>query len=251
MFQSPRSKRLLSACAPLVLSALGCQPKPQPTKLPPKEVPHLQNVGDGTGSRGNISDDAVQAGSNQARISYDCGPPHGKNVEGKGVLSATLVRCEIDTATKAVTLAGETGGECAPFVINISDYKGAGTYNTSTMSGVSFGLAKLRQPACNWDGSLCLEWSQKGAHPETTCTVEVNSDGGLQYGTSGATVSGTFACSAFVSPFKGCAGVSVTAGCGIARGSFSAAGCQVVNSGPKPEGPPPALPAKGKGKRSR
>jgi hypothetical protein len=250
MFQSPRSPFFL-ACGSLLLSAtFACQPKPTPQRLPPKEVPHLDNVGDGTGSRGNISDDAVQVGSNQARISYDCGPPHGKNVEGKGVLSAPLVRCEIDTATKAVTLAGETGGECAPFVINISDYKGAGTYNTSNISSVSFGLAKLRQAACKWDGNLCLEWSQKGAHPETTCTVEINSDGGLQYGTSGATVSGTFTCSAFVSPFKGCAGVSATAGCGITRGSFSAAGCQVVNSGPKPDGPPPPV-QKGKGKRPR
>lgn len=243
MFQSPRSKLLLSASLTVLFGA--CQPKPTPTKLPPKEVPSIQNVSDGTGSRGNIYDEAVAAGSNQARVSYDCGPPHGKNVEGKGVLSAQLSRCEIDTATKAVVLSGE-GGDCAPFLINISEYKGPGTYNTSSLSSLSFGLAKLKQQACNWDGSLCLDWSQKGSHAETTCTVEINSDGGLQYGTAGATVSGTFTCTAFVSPFKGCAGVPVTAGCGINRGSFSVAGCQVTNSGPKQDGPPPPKP---KGKR--
>jgi hypothetical protein len=116
---------------------------------------------------------------------------------------------------------------------------------------VSFGLASLRQPTCSWEGNLCLDWSrERNIHPEASCTVEINSDGGLQYGTSGATVSGTFVCSAFVSPWKGCAGAAAVAGCAITRGSFSVAGCTVTNSAPKaPDQPPPKAP--GKSRRSR
>lgn len=237
-----------------VLLALGpgCAPKPQPTRLPPKEVPHIQNVSDDTGARSNILDDAVQVGSNQARLVYDCGPPYGRNVEGKGVLTASVTRCEADTTTQTVTLRAEQGEECPSFLLVMNPYRGPGTYNTSNLSQLSFGLAKLRQPACKWEGNLCLEWNRQGqVHPEATCTVEVSSDGGLQYGTSGATISGTFVCSAFLSPFRGCAGVQATAGCGVVRGSFSVAGCTTVSSTSQAPEQTPASSAKGKGRRGR
>src|SRR5205823_3173554 len=110
-----------------------------------KEVPRLQGLSDSTGQRSSNVEDAVQAGSNMARITYDCGPPHGKNIDGKGTLSPALTRCEIDTATKTVTLSGETGQECPAFLISFTDYHGVGTYNTASLGELSFGVAKVRQ----------------------------------------------------------------------------------------------------------
>lgn len=244
----------LCAAATLATVTLGCPAKPPPPKLPPKELPRLQQLDDTTGQRGSVIDDAVQAGSNQAKITYSCAPPHGRNVDGSGLLSTKVSRCEIDTATKTVTLSNESNDDCPGFVLSLTDYHGKGTYNTSSITQLSFGIAKVRQAACRWDGSICMNWSRADKiHPETQCTVDINSDGGLQYGTMGATLSGTFVCSAFTSAFNGCAGVVASAGCGITRGSFSVTGCTPQSSAakPPPVAPPvaPTEPARGRGRR--
>jgi hypothetical protein len=218
---------------------------------PPKDVPRISNVGDNSGERGDVVADAVQQGSNQARILYDCGPPQSQGIDGKAVLAADLSKCEFNRGDQTLVISNQSYAECPLFLITINGYHGPGTYNTSSLGQLSFGTAKLRQPACKWDGSLCLDWNgANGSHPEANCTIEINSDAGLQYGTSGSTVSGTFVCSDFNSPYKGCAGAPARTSCAISRASFSVAGCNVVTPPP----PPSATQGKGKpgaGKRNR
>lgn len=238
--------RIVLLCgAPLLLGSLGCQPKPAPPKLPPREVPQLQVYETNAGQRSSVVQDAVQVGSNLARFAYQCAPAAGKGkaagdrearsaavIEGKGVLSAPLGRCELDLTTHTVTLASAGDeDECPRFQIVLTDYHGPDTYNTAALRTLSFGLAKVQQPACKWDANLCLNWSAASSvHPEASCTVVINSDGGLQYVTGGATISGTFGCSSFISSFKGCSdGERATVDCAIPSGSFSLAGCSAVN----------------------
>lgn len=240
-----RMSLLVSAAA--VLPLLGCAPKPPPPKLPPRQLPQVQKLDDPTGQRGNVVDEAVQIGSNTAKLSYNCGPPHGKNVEGSGRLSVQVTRCEFDQGTRTLTLTNEAQEECPTFLISLTDYRGGGTYNTASINQVSFGPAKVRQNACRWEGTICMNWSRAGSHPEANCTVEITNDGGLQYGTAGATVSGTFSCSAFTSPFKGCAGVSATPGCAITSGSFSVAGCSTSGTA-APAVPTPPAPGRKRGR---
>lgn len=218
---------LLSIVSALVLA--GC-PKPPPPKMPPKEVPQLGGVATSAGERGDVVADAVQQGSNMARVLFDCGVPHSQGAEGKGVLSSDLTKCELDWAKKELIITDGSSADCPSFLMNVTAYKGPGTYNTSALGKLSFGTAKMRQAACNWDGTMCLDWNgASGPHPESSCTVEINSDGGLQYGTSGATISGTFVCDGFQSTWKGCAGAPAKVSCVIARASFSIAGCNVIN----------------------
>ncbi len=222
-------RRVLFPVALGCLMLAGC-PKPPPPKLPPKEVPQLGQVGTTAGERSDVVTDAVQQGSNTARVLFDCGAPHSQSAEGRGVVSADLAKCEFDWATKSLTITDGSGSECPNFLLTVTAFKGPGTYNTSALGKLSFGTAKMRQPACSWDGNMCLDWNgASGPHPESGCTVEINSDGGLQYGTSGANVSGTFVCDAFASPWKGCAGAPAKVGCVISRASFSATGCNVLN----------------------
>ncbi len=232
-----------------MLSVVAGCPKPQPA-LPPKEVPRINQVGDTSGERSDVVADAVQQGSNQARIQYDCGPPQSQGVEGKGVLAVEVSKCELNRTDQTLTLSNQSYADCPLFLLTINGYHGPGTYNTSSLGALSFGTAKLRQSACKWDGSLCLDWNgASGPHPDANCTIEINSDAGLQYGTSGSTVSGTFVCADFNSSYKGCAGAPAKAGCIISRASFSVAGCNV--SGTAPPGPAAGPAGKIKGKRNR
>lgn len=225
-FQTISRTFFLSVVSCVVLA--GC-PKPPPPKLPPKEVPQLGQVGNTAGERSDVVADAVQQGSNLARSLFDCGAPHSQGAEGRGVLSADLTKCEFDWVKKELTITDGSATECPNFLLTLTGFKGPGTYNTSGLGKLSFGTAKMRQTACSWDGNMCLEWNgSSGPHPETSCTVEINSDGGLQYGTAGATVSGTFVCDRFQNPWKGCAGAPAKVGCVIARASFSVAGCNVL-----------------------
>lgn len=220
----------LLALAPLTLAS--CQPK---QKLPPKVVPKVDVLLDSEGQRVNVVADAVQVGSNLARLVYDCRTPHGINIEGGGVLAPTLTRCEFNQESQQLTIAGDGGGDCAAFLMTVTAYRGPGTYNTSALGALSFGTAKVKQRACNFEANICMDWNgAQSAHADTTCTVEIGSDGGLQYGAMGATVSGTFVCSAFRNDWKGCPGASATTGCAITRGSFSIAGCNVQAAPQRP-----------------
>jgi len=241
-----RSLVFAGAALGIVAAGAGCPPKPPPSKLPPTDVPRIGQVGDASGERSDVVADAVQQGSNQARIQYDCGPPQSQSVEGKGTLSADISKCELNRADGTLTLSNQSYADCPLFLLTINSYHGPGTYNTSSLGKLSFGTAKLRHPACKWDGNLCLDWNgASGSHPEASCTIEINSDGGLQYGTSGATLSGTFVCADFNSSYKGCAAAPAKASCIVSRASFSVAGCSSA-------GAPPAAPTgKGKGKRGK
>lgn len=215
-------------CASLIALLAGC-PKPPPPKMPPKEVPRLSQMSDREGERGDVVSEAVQSGSNQARIKYDCGPPHSQGTEGRGVLSAEIGKCEFNKTENRITLSNESTAECSTFLLTINNYKGAGTYNTSALGKLSLGTAQMSQPACKWNGTMCLDWEgTSGPHPESNCTVEITSDGGLQYGTAGATLSGTFVCADFIGPWKGCAGAPAKVNCSVTAASFSVAGCTVV-----------------------
>ncbi len=226
--------------AGLLYATLGCEPKPPPPKLPPTQVAHIQTLDDPTGQRRNVVDDAVQVGSNVAKISYNCAPPNGKNVEGNGRTNVPVGKCEYDQGTKTLTLSNDSKDDCPTFLLTLTDYHGRGTYNPASLVQASFGVARVRQSACRWEGEICMNWSRAGVHPEANCTFEITSDGGLQFGQAGATISGTFTCSAFVSPFSACAGVSAVPGCGITAASFSVAGCAVSGSqGGAPPPPPP------------
>lgn len=230
MPKSRSLRPLLWGCAvtALVLAGTGC-PKPPPPKLPPREVPRLGQVGDSTGERSDVVADAVQQGSNQARIQFDCAA-HSQGVDGRGLLSAEISKCEYDAAQKTLTISSESATDCPTFLLTVTNFHGPGTYNTSSLGPLSLGTAKMRHAACSWDGSMCLNWNGAGGpHPESSCTIEVSSDGGLQYGTTGATVSGTFVCDDFVGPWKGCAGAPAKTSCIVSRASFSAAGCNVLN----------------------
>ena len=228
------------AISGLWLAGTGC-PKPPPPKLPPKEVPKVNQLIDSTGERQDVIADAVQNGSNQARITFDCGPPHSQGIEGKGILTVEASKCEFNRQEKTLVLSNGSATECPTFLLTITDYKGPGTYNTSALGKISLGTAKMRQPICQWEGSLCMDWNgPSGPHPDASCTMEVGQDGGLQYGTSGATITGTFVCDNFVSPYKGCAGSPAKASCVVSRASFSIAGCAVTGNA-----------ATGKGKRPR
>lgn len=207
---------------------VGC-PKPPPPRMPPKEVPRLNQMGDKEGERGDVFLDAVQSGSNLARMKYNCGPPSSVGTEGRGVLSAEITKCEFNRAENKVTLSNESTAECNTFFLTVTNYKGSGTYNTSSLGKLSLGTAQMSQAACKWNGTLCMDWDgQSGPHPESNCTVEITSDGGLQYGTAGATVSGTFVCADFIGPWKGCAGAPAKVNCSITGASFSVAGCTVT-----------------------
>jgi len=202
--------------------------------MPPREVASVNKLTDTTGERSDVVADAVQSGSNLARILYDCGSPHSQGTEGKAVLSTEVTKCEFDRAQGTLTLSAQSTAECQTFLVTINPYKGPGTYNTSSLGKLSFGTARMRHAACGWDGNQCLEWNgQSGPHPEASCTIEVNSDGGLQYGTAASTVSGTFVCDGFASPYKGCAGAPAKSSCVISRASFSVAGCTVTGAPPK------------------
>lgn len=228
------------AMSGLWLAGAGC-PKPPPPKLPPKEVPKVNVLIDSTGERQDVIADAVQNGSNQARITFDCGPPHSQGIEGKGVLTVEASKCEFNRAEKTLVLSNGSAAECPTFLLTITDYKGPGTYNTSALGKISLGTAKMRQPICKWEGSLCMDWNgPTGPHPDASCTIEVGQDGGLQYGTSGATVTGTFVCDNFVGPYKGCAGSPAKASCVVSRASFSIAGCAVTGNTPAGKGKPAA-----------
>lgn len=232
----------------------GCTPKPPPPALPPTEVPHVNQLSDNSGERSNVVADAVQQGGNQARLTYDCDPPHSEGVEGKGVLTADVTKCEYNRAEQTLVLSNQSYADCPLFLVTINGYHGPGTYNTSALGRLGFGTAKLRHPACKWDGSICLEWNgASGPHPEATCTVEINNDGGLQYGTTGATVSGTFVCSDFSSSYKGCPDASAKANCAVTRASFSVAGCVVAASpgGDKDKGKGKSEKKEKSGKRSK
>jgi hypothetical protein len=210
--------------------------------MPPKDVPRIGNVTDANGERSDVVFDAVQSGSNKASIQYDCGPPQSSGVLGRGVLPVDLSKCEFSRGEQTLVIANQSFADCPLFLLTLTGFHGPGTYNTSSLGHISFGTAKLNQAACKWDGSLCLDWDgAKGPHPEASCTIEISSDGGLQYGTSGATVSGTFVCSEFNSPYKGCAGAPAKTSCVISRASFSVAGCNAI-------GAAPAAPSPGKGK---
>lgn len=216
----------------LALGPAACStPK---TKLPPKEVPQVDSLYGNQGQRSAVIADAVQVGSNLARFAYDCAPPHGRGVEGGAVLAPIVQRCELDQATQTLTISGaDATDECAPFLLTLSGYRGPSTYNTASLTALSFGLAKVRQKACSYEGTLCMNWNgQSGSHGTTNCTVEISGDGGLQYGNLGATVSGTFVCTAFLGAHKGCDGAPAVTGCGIPRGSFSVAGCVVTGQKP-------------------
>src|SRR5437660_203154 len=71
-----------------LLFAPGCQPKPAPQRLPPKEVPQLQGIGDKDGQRGNVVKDAVPVGSNLAHLQYDTS---GATVSGTFACSSFLL----------------------------------------------------------------------------------------------------------------------------------------------------------------
>ena len=225
---SLRASSLGPALLALVLAGTGC-PKPPPPKLPPREVPRLGEVGDTTGERSDVVSDAVQQGSNQARIQFDCAA-HSKGVEGRGLLSADIAKCEYDYAEKKLTISSDSAADCPTFLLTVTSFHGPGTYNTSSLGPLSLGTAKMRHAACSWDGTMCLNWNgAAGPHPESSCTIEISSDGGLQYGSAGATVSGTFVCDDFLGTWKGCAGAPAKTSCIVSRASFSAAGCNVLN----------------------
>ena len=230
---------LLAGAAVTTLGTLsGCPPKPPQPELPPRDVAHVGNVGDSAGERGDVVADAVQQGSNLAKIQYDCSPPHSQSLEGRGILSADISKCEFNRAENILTISNQSYADCPLFLITINGFKGRGTYNTSSLGKLGFGTAKLRHPACKWDGNVCLDWNgSSGSHPEANCTVEIVSDGGLQYGTSGATVSGTFVCSDFNSPYRGCPGAPAKGSCVVSRASFSVAGCDVTGATQPAPGP--------------
>jgi hypothetical protein len=236
------SNLLLCSAAVTALSTLtACPPKQLQPELPPKEVARISNVGDSAGERGDVVADAVQQGSNQARIQYDCSPPHSKSVEGRGVLAADLSKCELNREDNSLIISNQSYADCPLFLITINGFRGKGTYNSSSLGKLGFGTAKLRQAACKWDGSVCLDWNgTSGPHPEANCTVEISSSGGLEFGTTGATVSGTFVCSDFNSPYRGCPAAPATASCVISRASFSVAGCNAVGTPPSAKGKTPA-----------
>ena len=214
-----------------LLTLGGCPPKPLPPKLPPREVPRLGQVAGTEGDRADVIGDAVQQGANLARIQFDCSQPPSLGAEGRGVLASDITSCVFDFATKTLTMSNETKSDCPTFLLTLNNYHGQATYNTSFLGKLSLGTAKMRQDACRWDGSMCLDWSgPSGPHPEASCTVEITNDPGVQYGTlSSGTVSGTFVCTDFFSPWKGCAGAPARVVCGVTRASFSVAGCTVTN----------------------
>lgn len=243
-----RARTLLFALGPSLLITLGgCPPKPPPPKLPPREVPRLGNVAGTEGDRADVILDAVQQGANLARLQYDCAQPPSVGAEGRGVLSAELSKCVFDFATKTLTIGNDVQADCPTFLLTLNNYHGQSTYNTSFLGKLSLGTAKMRQAACKWDGSLCMDWDgAAGPHPEASCTIEITHDPGVQYGTlSSGTVSGTFVCTDFFSPWKGCAGAPARVACGITRASFSVAGCTVTNK------PAEAPKKKSDGKKAR
>lgn len=230
-----RSLLLFGAAVGALSTLAACPPKNPVPELPPKEVARINNVGDSAGERGDVVADAVQQGSNQARVQYDCGPPHSQAVEGRGILSADLSKCEFNRDTNTLVISNQSYAECPLFLLTITNYRGKGTYNSSALGQLGFGTAKLRHPACKWDGGICLDWNgATGPHQEANCTVEINSEGGLQFGTTGATVSGTFVCSDFNSTYRGCPGAPAKGSCIVSRASFSVAGCNVVKNTPAP-----------------
>jgi hypothetical protein len=233
MVRTPFAARalLVGSSVLTMLLAGGCPPKLPPPKMPPKEVPRINQVSNSDGERADVVADAVQQGSNQARVLYDCGPPASQGIEGKRVLSAEISKCVFDFAQKTLVIGNDNQAECSTFLLTISGYHGQGTYNTSGLGKLSLGTAKMRSAACGWDGTMCLDWNgSSGPHPEASCTVEITNDPGVQYGTvSSGTVSGTFVCSDFLDPWKGCAGAPAKVNCSVARASFSVAGCTVIN----------------------
>ncbi len=222
---------VLALGAVTLLTASGCPPKPPPPRLPPREVPRLGNVAGTEGDRADVIVDAVQQGANLARIQYDCAQPPSVGAEGRGVLSTEINKCVFDFASKTLTISNENQADCPTFLLTLNNYHGQATYNTSFLGKLSLGTAKMRQAACKWDGSLCLDWDgASGPHPEASCTIEISYDPGVQYGTlSSGTVSGTFVCTDFFSPWKGCAGAPARVACAVTRASFSVAGCTVIN----------------------
>jgi hypothetical protein len=195
-------------------------------------VPRLGAVSGTEGDRADVIVDAVQQGANLARIQFDCSQPPSLGAEGRGVLSSDITQCVFDFATKTLTISNETTADCPTFLLTLNNYHGTATYNSSFLGKLSLGTAKMRQEACRWDGSMCLDWNgASGAHPEASCTVEITNDPGVQYGTlSSGTVSGTFVCTDFLNPtWKGCAGAPAKVACGVTRASFSVAGCMVTN----------------------
>jgi hypothetical protein len=223
----------------LVLLGLGsCTPKPPPPKLPPSSVPRLGNVSGTDGDRADVILDAVQQGANLARLQYDCSQPPSEGIAGRGVLSSDITKCVFDFASKTLTISNDGQADCPTFLLTLNNYHGQAAYNTSFLGQLSLGTAKMRQEGCHWDGSMCLDWNgQSGPHPESSCTIEITYDPGVQYGTlSSGTVSGTFVCTDFLGPYKGCAGAPAKVACAVTRASFSVAGCTVINKpaeGPK------------------
>lgn len=221
----------------------GC-PKPPPPKLPPKEVPKVDQIIDSRGERQDVITDAVESGSNSARILFDCGQPQSQGVAGRAVLNVEATKCEFNRKDKTLLLTNGNAADCQTFAININEYTGKGTYNTSSLGKLSFGMAKMRQAACKWDGSLCMDWNgASGPHPEASCTFEIVSDGGLAFGTSDSTITGTFVCDNFTLPYAGCPGSPAKVSCVIPRASFSIAGCSVIGEAPtgkKPKAKPAA-----------
>jgi hypothetical protein len=216
----------------------GCPAKPPPPKLPPTSVPRLGNVSGTDGDRADVILDAVQQGANLARLQYDCSQPPSDGIAGRGVLSSDINKCVFDFATKTLTIGNDGQADCPTFLLTLNNYHGQATYNTSFLGQLSLGTAKMRQEACHWDGSMCLDWNgASGPHAEASCTIEITYDPGVQYGTlSSGTVSGTFVCTDFLGPYKGCAGAPAKVACAIPRASFSVAGCTVINKpaeGPK------------------
>ncbi len=221
----------LAVAGAAILTLAGCPPKPVAPKLPPREVPRLGNVSGTEGDRADVIVDAVQQGANLARIQFDCSQPPTLGAEGRGVLASDVTSCVFDFAAKTLTMSNDVKSDCPTFLLTLNNYHGQGTYNTSYLGKLSLGTAKMRQDACRWDGTMCLDWSgPAGPHPEASCTVEITHDPGVQYGTlSSGTVSGTFVCTDFLNSWKGCAGAPARVACGIPRASFSVAGCQVIN----------------------
>ena len=129
--------RVLAVYAVTILSACVPRPAPSPAAQPRPAL------------RRSVLPERWAPGSHGARIDYDCGWPHGRNVAGGGTLLPAVARCRVDEAG-TLTLDDGGRGHCPGFLLTIRGYRGPGVYNSSSLGALSLGAALVRQDACGW-----------------------------------------------------------------------------------------------------